>query len=199
MPIFGPARCLDLLKAEFRSLYPIFNVDFFQVRGIHQGEYAEDFWRRLSKLGDMADLESMSKEDLTAFRFIDACDDKRLREKIFELKCKDAKVIKDVIAQHDRQQRVEAALCTKAAPVAAVKTDSKTEQRKFTQGCTSCGGKHMRRDCRIFKNGTICNHCGGAGLLAKMLMRREGVKIGAWEKRSDLPIKRDFKFMLNYC
>ena len=111
MPIFGPAGCLDLLMAEFRSLYPIFNrhVDFFQVRR-DQGEYTEDFWRRLSKLGDMADLESMSKEDLTAFRFIDACDDKRLREKIFELKRKDATAVKDVITHHDRQQKLPSVL-----------------------------------------------------------------------------------------
>ena len=92
----------------------------------------------------MADLESMSKEDLTAFRFIDACDDKRLREKIFELKRKDATAIKDVIAQHDRQQRAKAALRNKAAPVAAVKADSKTAQSKLTQDCSSCGGKHLR-------------------------------------------------------
>ena len=76
----GQPACLDLLEAEFRSLYPILNrrVDFYQVRR-DQGEYAEDFWRCLSKLGEMADLESMSKEDLTAFRFIDASDNKRLR------------------------------------------------------------------------------------------------------------------------
>ena len=40
----------------------------------------------------------MSKENHTAFRFIDACDDKRLREKIFELKRKDATAVKDIIA-----------------------------------------------------------------------------------------------------
>ena len=37
--IFGPAGCIDMLEAEFKSLYPIFNrrVDFFQVRR-DQGE-----------------------------------------------------------------------------------------------------------------------------------------------------------------
>ena len=34
MPIFGPAGCLEILEAEFKSLCPIFNrrVDFVQVR-----------------------------------------------------------------------------------------------------------------------------------------------------------------------
>ena len=122
IPVFEPAGCLDLLEAEFQSLYPIFNrrVDFFQVRR-DQGESAEDFWRGLSKLGDMADLEAMSREDLMAFRFIDACDDKRLREKVFDLKHKDATAIKDTIAQYDRQQKAKAALRTKAVPLTAVK------------------------------------------------------------------------------
>ena len=85
--VFGPAGCIDILEAEFKSLYPIFNrrVDFFQVRR-DQGESTADFWQRLTKLGDMADLEAVSKEDLTVFRFIDACEDAHLREKIFDLK-----------------------------------------------------------------------------------------------------------------
>ena len=82
--IFGPAGCIDMLEAEFKSLYPILHrrVDFFQVRR-DQGDATGDFWLRLTKLGDMADLEAISKEDLTVFRFIDACGYAHLREKIF--------------------------------------------------------------------------------------------------------------------
>ena len=74
--VFGPSGCMDMLEAEFKSLYPIFNrrVDFFQVRK-DQGEATRDFWQRLTKLGDMADLEAISKEELTVFRFIDGCED----------------------------------------------------------------------------------------------------------------------------
>ena len=98
--VFGPAGCIDMLEAEFKSLYPIFNrrVDFFQVRR-DQGEATGDFWQRLTKLGDMADLEAVSKEDLTVFQFIDACQDTHLREKIFDLKCKDATAVKEAIDQ----------------------------------------------------------------------------------------------------
>ena len=93
-----------MLEAEFKSLYPIFNrrVDFFQVRR-DQGEATGDFWQRLTKLGDMADLEAISKEDLTVFRFIDAWEDAHLREKIFKLKCKDATAVKVAIDQYERQ------------------------------------------------------------------------------------------------
>ena len=113
MAIFAPGGCLDLLETEFKTIYPIFNqhVDFFQVRR-DQGEGAEDFWRCLSKLDDMADLESMTREDLTAFRYIDACDDKRLREMIFDLKRKDTTLIKEVIASTtgSKRQRLPYAL-----------------------------------------------------------------------------------------
>ena len=91
----------------------------------------------------MADLEAMSREDLMAFCFIDACDDKRLREKIFDLKCKDATAIKDTIAQYDRTRKAEAALRTKAEPLAGVKPNGKGDRRKSSsvQGprCRSCG------------------------------------------------------------
>ena len=116
--IFGPAGCIDMLEAEFKSLYPIFNrrVEFFQVRR-DQGEANGGFWMRLTKLRDMADLEAISKEDLTVFRFIDACEDAHLREKIFDLKRKDGTAVKEAIDQYERQQKAEAAL-RKAAPVA---------------------------------------------------------------------------------
>ena len=40
--IFGPAGCVDMLEAEFKSLYPVFNrrVDFFRVRR-DQGEVTD--------------------------------------------------------------------------------------------------------------------------------------------------------------
>ena len=125
----------------------------------------------------MADLISMTREDLTAFRYIDACDDKRLREKIFYLKRKEATSIKEVIAQYDRQQKAEAALRSKTAPVAAVKPEVKGDQRKSAAPglrCSSCGGKHLQRDCRVFNNKVACNHCGKTGHIAKVCWSKHG-------------------------
>ena len=123
--VFGPAGCIDMLEAEFKSLYPIFNrrVDFFQVRR-DQGEAAGDFWQCLAKLGDMADLESVSKEDLTVFRFIDASDDSHLREKIFDLKRKDATAVKEAINQYEGQQK-------------STSVETETMQRLRRQPCLS--------------------------------------------------------------
>ena len=125
----------------------------------------------------MADLESMSREDLTVFRFIKACDDKRLQEKIFDLKRKDATAIKEVIAQYDRQKKAEAALRAKA-PIAAVKSKKNDQRSTYNpdQGieCSSCGGRHLQRDCRVFKERMICNYCGRTGHLSRMCFSRQG-------------------------
>ena len=192
--IFGPAGCINMLEAEFKSLYPIFNrrVDFFQVRR-DQGEATGDFWLRLTKLVDMADLEAVSKEDLTVFRFIDACDDTHLREKIFNLKRKDATVVKEAIDQYERQQKAEAAL-RKATPITAVNrgkrqpsaaTSSEDKQQqqpsssareKQPKRCKGCGGNHARQECTVWLNRTPCSHCGIKGHLAKVcLSAKKGI------------------------
>ena len=181
MPLFGPAGCLDILEGEFRTLYLIFNrwVDFFQVVR-EQGENSEDFLHRLTKLADMADLGAMSQEELTPFRFIGACDDKRLRDKIFDLKRKDATAIRDTVAQYELQQKAEAALRSKAAPLATVQQPSgkggkrtNNKQRglpsQLTGWCASCGDtSHTTPNCGIKKKGILCNNCGKPGHLAKV-------------------------------
>ena len=182
MPIFGPAGCLDLLEGEFRILYPIFNrrVEYFQVVR-EQGESSKEFYRRLTRLSDMADLEAMSKEELNTFRFFGACDDKILRNKIFNLKRKDATAVRDAIAQHDLQQKANDALTSKS--LTAVKQGkNESRQKQYKKGkewvglppelegrCAACGdANYLASNCHVRKNRTICKHCGLTGHLAKV-------------------------------
>ena len=166
MPIFGPAGCLDILEGEFLILYPIFNrrVEYFQVVR-EQGESSEDFYRQLTRLSDMADLEAMSKEELNRFRLLGACDDKILRNKILDLKRKDATAVRDAIAQHDPQQKADEALTSNS--VAAVKQGkNKSRQKQNKKGkewvglppeldgrFAACGdANHIARNCHVRKN-----------------------------------------------
>ena len=178
MQLFGPAGCLDILDGEFQTLSPIFNrrVDFFQVER-EQGENTVDLLHRLTKLADIGDLESMSKEELTTFRFISACNDQCLRDKIFNLKRKDATAIRDTVAQYELQQKAKAALRSKASPVATVKQPAGEESKcsglpsELAGRCASCGNtSHLTQNCSIKKKGILCNHCGKPGHLAKVCL-----------------------------
>ena len=175
---------MDVLEGEFRTLYPIFNrrVDFFQVKR-EQGEESEEFFRRLNKLAQMADLEAMTQEELTTFRFIAACEDKQLRKQIFDLKRKDATAVREAISQYQLQQKAEEVLQapSSSAPIAAVgqqKQGFKGQRNQRQQRpippqllgkCTSCGdASHMAPTCTVKKRGMKCNNCGRPGHLAKV-------------------------------
>ena len=183
MPLFGPAGCIDILEGEFRAMYPIFSrrVDFFQVKR-EQGEEPEDFFRRLHKLAQMADLKGMTQEELTTFRFIAACDDKQLRKQIFDLKRKDATAVREAISQYQLQMKAEEALQI-SAPIAAVNQQRQGGRAQRPQGqqrlttippqllgkCTSCGDpSHMAPTCTVKKRRMKCNNCGRPGHLAKV-------------------------------
>ena len=184
MPLFSPAGCLDILEGEFRTLYPIFNrrVDFFQVIR-EPGENADEYLHRLTSLAEIADLGAMTPEELTIFLFIGSCNDKRLREQIFQLKRKDSTAVRDAVAQYELQQKAETALQLREAPIAAIQQSRKGGQRRQTfkqhrippqlaGRCTSCGEtSHNTPDCNVKKKGIICSTCGGQGHLSKICFK----------------------------
>ena len=111
MQIFGPGGCVELLEQEFKNIYPIFSrrLDFFQ-HNQKLGEESSAFLHRISTMGDKADLENLTMEDLKAFGFIAGCNVKKLREKVFQLKRRDLTAIKEVVAQHETELKAENAL-----------------------------------------------------------------------------------------
>ena len=125
MKLYGEGGCMDILEEEFRIIYPLFarRVDFFQLRP-DTGEDVAKYLHRVVATSDMADLESMNKEDLAAFQFIASCSDSRLRDKLFELKRIDLTTVKVVVEQHARQLKSETTLAGKQAPIAAVKSSA---------------------------------------------------------------------------
>ena len=190
MKVFGTGGCLEVIEEEFKLIYPIFSrrLDFFQVKQ-DPGEDSADFLNRITSLGDMADLESMNKEDLTVFRFITCCTDKRLQDKLFELKRKDFTAVKEVVLQHSRQVKAEASMAAKqiTAPIAAV-TRGPPGQRprprnpipELLKGrCTGCGrDPHPRgTQCYVKRDGLTCSGCGKQGHLARVCfsaLRKQG-------------------------
>ena len=187
MAIYGPGGCMDVLEAEFKRLYPIFSrrLEFFQATQ-DPGEDPTALLERLEGMGDMADLATMTQDELTAFRFMTACTDKRLRDKLFELKRKDMATIKDVVHQHSQQLKSESSLAGASTkqPIAAVTCQPATEQSckqnpkrrnpiqrppEMKGRCNACGDtSHKAPQCKVRRNKTLCNNCGKTGHLAKV-------------------------------
>ena len=194
MCIFGPGGCVELLEEEFRVLYPIFSrrLDFFQ-NNQDPGEDAADYLHRVTAAGDLADLESMNKEDLTAFKFIAGCSDKRLREKLFESKRKDLTAIKEIVGQHARQIKDEKSLSSQANRTIASVTRAPGGKRdgggqrntprpqlpqELKGRCTSCGNSsHKSTECSVKKNAVICNHCKKPGHLARVCISALNLRV----------------------
>ena len=200
MDVFGPGGCMEVLEAEFKMLYPIFTrrLEFFQATQ-DPGEDPTALLERMEGMGNMADLANMSQDELTAFRFMTACTDIRLRDKLFELKRKDMATIKDVVHQHSQQLKAESSIAGAASnkqhiaavtPVDNAKKQAKRQnpiQRpaELKGHCNACGAtSHKAPECKIGKNKTICSHCGKSGHLAK-------VCYSALNQKSDKASKED--------
>ena len=69
--MFGTGGCIDQLEEEFRLLYPLFTrrVKYFQATP-DLGENAVSYLDKLKLLSDEADIENLSKESVTIFRFL---------------------------------------------------------------------------------------------------------------------------------
>ena len=131
----------------------------------------------------MADLDSLNKEDLTAFKFIARCNDKRLREKLFEAKRKGLTAIKEIVDQHTSLMKDEKTLTSQPTKTIAAVTQSQPRSQRGQRGgqgrtklppelkgcCTSCGNSsHKAVNCVFKKNKVVCDNWGKEGHLAKV-------------------------------
>ena len=207
MRMYGPSGCMELLEAEFRVLYPIFSrrLDFFQSSQ-DAGEDSADYLHRVCAAKDMADLDALNPDDLAVFKFVAGCNDKRLREKLFEAKRRDLTAVKEIVGQHSSHIKDEKALSSHPAKtIAAVNPAPQAgsqgrPQRGRGRGrlppelkdkCTACGNSsHRVADCQIRKNKPICNNCGKEGHLSKVCfqsLRQKAANRDRDQKNDDPP------------
>ena len=181
-PVLGKGGCLEILRAEFRVLYPIFarQVDFFKVNQAGS-EDAISYLEKLTTLGLEANVNQLDRESITVFRFISSCSDQRLREKIFESKRRDLTEVRRIVSQHVLQQRSERAIAERVQVVAAIKPKAKPRQFKIKMmeelkgKCLRCGkAPHKAKDCHVFWNKLTCHNYGLKGHISPVCMGGKG-------------------------
>ena len=163
-PILGKGGCLEILRAEFQVLYPIFalQVEFFKVNQAGSISYLE----KLTTLCLEANVDQLDRESIMVFRFISSFSDQRLREKIFESKRRDLTEVRRIVCQHVLQQRSESAIAERVQVVVAIKPKANPRQFKIKTmeelkgKCLRCGkAPHRAEDCHVFRNKLTCHNC----------------------------------------
>ena len=73
---------MELLEQEFNETYPLATrrSDYFHLTH-EDGQTFSDFSTKLMRLADEADLPNLDVDHLHAFRYLQACKDKKLRDK----------------------------------------------------------------------------------------------------------------------
>jgi hypothetical protein len=116
-PVLSDAdvSCMSLVKNEFLLRYPLFarRLDFFQLK-FPKGELPSDSAQKLTKFGDEAELDGMSRGDLYVMRYLTAFEEEGLRTLFLRekdpTKAKlDAIITQYEIGQTNRRRMTEAA------------------------------------------------------------------------------------------
>ena len=180
------SKCLvEMLQEEFLVQHPLFSrrLDFFNFKQ-STGQAFTDYYQKLRKKGDEADLAAMTVDDLYTMRCFTGVTDPELKKEFLKQPNKDSKTLQEVADNYEMARRYVKAMGTPAANTTTVKGKGKGNVGKtggnkgnneyndkakqlFTEGkCFRCGQKVENRaahasDCKA-KNHT-CKHCGKQG------------------------------------
>lgn len=180
-PIFSQDGdcCISFLEEEFAIEYPLFTrrLDFF--RSIQQtNQPFSEFIAKLDAKADEADLENIDTQELFVFRYICACTDDKLKEKLLKLEHPTRDEIKRTTRAYEVAQislkAFDEPTSTNAKAFATNK--KKFRQRKqssqkrktsnlpdsFKNKCLCCAKKgHQTKDCKI--RHLTCQYCNKKG------------------------------------
>lgn len=177
--------CIKLLKEEFDLEYPIFarRFDFFRASQ-PKGQAFSDFIAKLDGQAEEADIDAIRIEDIYVFRYICACTDPKLKEKLLKLEQPTRRDIRRLVRNYEvTETNLKATLDTVKANKASGKNkpqrqssskdkgDSDRNAREYKRNqnlehlkgkCFRCAEEdHSAYDCPL-KN-KICNYCSKKG------------------------------------
>ena len=182
--------CIELLQDEFLVQHPLFSrrLDFFNFKQ-SSGQAFTDWYQKLRKKGDEADLAAMTVDDLYTMRCFTGVTDPELKREFLKQPKKDSATLTETADNYEMARRYVKAMGTPAAnntatrkkgnnpgntgrmggngATNAVSNDDSRAKQIFKEGkCFRCGHKVDNRkehaiDCKA-KDHT-CRHCGKVG------------------------------------
>ena len=197
-PIFGQGGCLTLLEAEFYRNYPLAKrrTEYYDLKH-EQGQAFSEFAAKLVRLGAEADLGSLEIADMHMFRYMQACNDQKLRDKFLELTEPTLAKLNAIIGNYESAKASSSAFDGRNAALKQIKSGSATHksaqnpgppqgQNKFQsqpqnqstyripEQCACCGKKpaHPKRtDCPMYD--AECRYCKRRGHIERMCRTKQ--------------------------
>ncbi len=185
--VFGDAGIIAELEKMFLRLHPIFlrRKEFFGLSQ-KQGQSFSEAQAKLQELGEVSQIETLTKDEIYMFRYISMCTDKVLQRRLVKLKTQTLATYRAEVLAYEGEQ---AALKTEHKDSAKKAGQKKQQQQqKGNKGkgggqgqggngggklkCKVCGKtNHGSDDCR-FKD-YECDYCGKQGHLKKVCRSRK--------------------------
>ena len=178
--IFDENGCVDILERDFKERYPLFvrRVEFFRSNQ-KQGQPFSEWFQKIRQMGEEADLQSISIDDLYLMRAIQGTTDTRLRESFLQEANLTVKTVEQIARAHEVARASVLALSpsAKAAKTFQKKPGNKKPIPPELRGkCLACGASlksHKFQDCPVRQKRMECRNCKKIGHLAKVCQQSQ--------------------------
>ncbi len=197
--IVGPGGCLEQLRKEFKSYYPL-NARRYAAIGCspNKGETDKQFWIRMWDMYRDADMSAITMEQAFCVMFSTHCPDRELGKEMRKLKAIDRAAYREVMEEFAAEKNTSSQTKEDKAKAAFVKPGKSGNQPKSGGGgkpatgngpydssktCESCGARgHDKAACKGNLQ-IICNSCGKKGHY-QSVCRSSGEKKSAKAKKT---------------
>lgn len=167
--------CYDALRTKFRELRPIFKrrLEVFQLEK-SKGQTVEQFVTQIIRMGDKAEVDQMTTDDLYIFWTIYACrHEKELQKELLKLKKPTLAELCAAAEQFEGAEMSAEATTSLTTPIYAVETPEKSVQMDaIRQSCSRCDRSAHADPNDCLARSVECFRCKNIGHISRVCPQR---------------------------